>query len=197
MRLLLALAVSAALAPLGAWAECPTATDLEKGIVFKSDVKYAELFRILPSGMIQTINSANGKATSRTLIAKGVYLLELIDLENNKPIPSTRTTYAFPGAPADLPDPKPNAKFELTVAVWDRGDIRKEQQIYAGGALNSVTIGACTYDMFPINVTYIDGYNTDKHLLHYLPALKVAYLAATTYDNSTDTYNYFSIEVAK
>lgn len=197
MRLFSVLALSLALAPLGVRADCPTAADLDQGIIFKSDVKYAELFRKLPSGIIETINSEDGKPTSRTLIAKGVYLLELIELENTNPLPSTRTTYAFPDAAADLPDPQPNQTFETTVAVWDRGEIRSEQQIYTSGALTSVTLGDCTYEMFPVTVTYVDGDRSDKDMLHYLPALKVAYLAATTYDNSTDTYDYFSIEAAK
>lgn len=188
------IAFAMVLSPLASFAQCPSIADLEKGILFKIDTNHSELFRTLPSGVTEAIYSENGQPLTRTMLAKGVYLLELVDLENGTPIADTRVTYSFPQSSADLPDAQPETQFLATAAVLEGGNIRSERQVYNTGPLSSVAIGDCSYEMFTITITYPDDNANNSDVLYYLPALKIAYLAEATYDGNTDKYSYSGIE---
>jgi len=183
--------------PTAILADCPDKANLATGIRFGIDGGDSETFRTRVPGVIAATYSEAQTPVSRVLLGQGVYLLELIDLENGAPVPGTRTTYSYPSKPADLPVPQSGGNWSVTAAVFDRGELRSETQSYRFGPLTQVSYGACRYDMFTIEITYPDEREITKDLLHYLPALGLSYLAKATYDNTTDTYKYISIETVK
>lgn len=198
-----ALAVILAASPALAQAQCPTAEDLTKGIRFEIEGGDRETYRSFASGVIAATYESSEPPASRVLLAQGVYLLELVDLAegpvgpDSRVQPGSRTTYSYPMKAPDMPVPAPGGSWQVTAAMLSQGEIGSEKQHYGFGAMTRISFGACAYDMFPIEITYPgeDGGTVD--LLHYLPALGLSYLAASTYDGSTDRYNYIAIEALK
>lgn len=197
MSPLKALFAVCALLPTMGLAQCPTKADLEIGIRFTLDTGATESFRILPSGVTEAVFHKKGEFTNRVYLAQGVYLLELIDLENGAPVPDTRVAYSYAITPKDMPIPQPNGSYAITATVLDGGEVRKEVQDHKFGPPSTITFGNCQYDMFKIAITYPGDTANNKDILNYMPALGISYLAQSTYDGGTDIYNYNTIEIVK
>jgi hypothetical protein len=190
-------AITLACAPLAALAQCPTAADLETGIRFSVDQDATETFRTVRPGVVEAIFSYEDGFASRNLLAKGVYLLEVVDIVDGVPDMGTRTTFAFPRNAEDMPLPETGAPLQFDVVVNDAGAFNRESQDYVVGSRTQVTIGTCTYDMLPIDVSFDPSPDNTVERLHYLPALGIAYLAASTYDGGRDDYDYNAIEALR
>ncbi len=194
--LVLALALTA---PAAAVAACPTAADLETGIRFEVAGGEWEIFTTLPNGMIVSEYFLEPKVSSRTILAKGLYMVELVDLENGDFVPGTRSTFAFPVAPDQMPDPRDGGGWNLQVAVSDQDGLFAETQVYEFGTVQNQTYGACTYDMIPVNFWFGEG-EIDPELydvMHYLPQLGIAYLAEAKGGEYADVFDYVGISVVK
>lgn len=194
MRKIMALSLALQTISGTALAQCPTSEALAAGIRFGIDGGDTETFRSFAPGVIVSLYEAADPPASRVLLAQGVYLLDLIDIEDGKPQPGTRTTYSYPMKPPDMPVPQPGGSWSVTAAVFDMGDLRSEEQVYSFGAAATATYGTCRYDMVPITITYPGDTGDAVDVLHYLPSLGLSYLAQSTYDGTTDRYDYTSIE---
>ena len=190
------LSLALSVIPVTAFADCPTVSDLETGIRFTIEGNETETFRTTAPGVVTSIYTFGDGADLRVLLGQGVYLLELIDIENGKPLPDTRTTYSYPERPADLPAPQPDATWQTTAAVFENGTLRSETQSYTSGTPTRVSFGPCSYDMFPIEILY-SGDQTSTDTLHYLPEFRISYLASSIGQEATDVYTYLSIEALK
>ena len=177
-----------------AFAECPVAEDLEKGIKFTISGDETEVFRKLPNGLI-TSDYGGGGYYSRVLLAKGVYLLEVLELENGDVIPGTRVTYAFPVRHEELPDPVPGTGWRAELVLNEGGAFSKETQVYSFGAPQTIRFGGCAYELIPVTVDY-PGEN-QQDTLHYMPALGISYLAAYKDAEETNRFEYQAIEAVK
>lgn len=195
----------AAILPLPLWAQaCPTASDLtEGGIIFEFEEGDSETFRELRPGLIESVyaHDAEASGATRVLLAKGLYVLEIIELERGELQPNTRLTYAFPVA-ADallLPETETNglAKWSYKVAYNDVGYIDQETQTFTPQPKFEKSYGDCTYDVLPVHVHYSETPLTDRDVLHYLPALGISYLAGNITAEGEETYEYQSIRSVK
>lgn len=189
--------------PLPLWAaDCPVAADLEaKGIAFGAETGEVEEFRQRRPGLIESryYLSADRSTYSQVVLAKGLYLLELTEVESGSPTPGTRSTYGFPVAPATLPVPDATTpagtSWTWTLAYNHSGDMGQETHVYTVEPRQQLTFGACSYEVIPVEVRYLptEGAAEDIDTLHYLPALGLSYLARTTYSGGGETYEYKSI----
>lgn len=187
-------------APLGA-AACPTGADLVGGIRLTDPDGVTETFREMQPGVVRGLYTLDDTTTIRNLLGQGVYLLEVVDLENGAPVPDTRSTYSFPIAPADMPRPTPNGGWTTKVATLIDGSLGSETQVYSFGALTTQTYGACSYNMIPITVSFPPDPSDYRDTLHYLPALGFSYLAESAFtengERNVDRYSYVTIEALR
>jgi hypothetical protein len=188
--------LSAALTfPAAVLAQCPTHSDLDRGILFYVEGGDTEKFRQSTNGLIEATYMYGPGEGSRVLLAQGIYLVELIDIENNQLKPDTRSTYGFPLTMDKLPKPSPGGIWSVRAVSLDEDGLTSEMQIYRFGAMTELTIGACSYDMIPIEIRYPEDDDT-VDFLHYMPALKLSYLSGTQDSDGASSYVYYDISVA-
>jgi len=197
--------LTALILPLPLWAaDCPTRGDLSSGgIAFGVDDSDTEIFHQKRPGLIESLYAYEGDTqnASRAMLAQGLFVLELVELENGDPVPDLRSTYGFPVAGAELPVPQADMPagtgWTFTVAYNHAGDLGTETQIYTLQPGFEKRYGDCSYEVIPIELRYLtgagEGPGADRDELHYLPALGLSYLARSTFDGSEDIYNYHSI----
>ncbi len=181
--------------PAAVWAECPTAADLDNGIRFRIDQADTETFRRVRPGVVEaTIRFEDGYAT-RNLLAQGIYLLEWVDLVDEQPDLSTRATFAFPKNALDMPIPETGGAYRFDVVVAENGNFDKELQAYDVGEMVKYQYGTCVYDVLPIEVRYVPDEENSVDILHYLPALGIAYFAESLFGtDEREVYRYHTIE---
>lgn len=178
-------------------AQCPVAADLEKGIEIETVEGEVESFIRIDPHRVQSLLMYDEGAGTRILLGKGVYLLEVLDEEDGQPVVGTRATYTFPLPVADLPPITPGGGWSTKAAILDADGLSSEVQHYIFGAQARVTIGACSYDMIPIELRYRgEASEGDIDYLHYLPDLGISYLVRSYYGAHSDIYTYHTIRVA-
>lgn len=193
-RLLSTLALT--LCPIAALADCPTGENLNNGIRFQVIGGDNEVFRTHGTpGVVEAFYNASDGYTTRTLLGQGVYLLEVLDFENNEPVPDSRSTYGFPTTPAEMPLPKPFGGWAVKVGTLNSDGPGSEVQSYSFGDMTEYSFGACTYQMIPVHIRYEDDEAVD--VLHYLPQLGLSYLAEVRSVDGTDVYSYYQIEAVQ
>lgn len=176
---------------------CPLAADLAAGIAFDIGEGDTEVYRAANDGVIEVLYTGSDGFQSRTLLGQGVYLLELIDMQNDVPDPSTRTTYTHSFTPAKMPVPKPNGAWVSEVAVLDQGRIDREVHDHRFGPAGQLTIGSCTYNKIRVTVRY-DDEDKSVDTVDYLTDLGIGLLVGVAYDNgdgtrTDDVYSYLGI----
>ncbi|WP_152912599.1 hypothetical protein [Candidatus Rhodobacter oscarellae] len=176
---------------------CPTAADLDAGILLTAKTGDTETFTRFSEDVVQSIYSDGDGFQNRALLGQGVYLLELMDLEDGKLVPDTRITYAFPVVPGELPEPVAGGLYSAEIAVQDAGDVQREAQRYEFSEITQATYADCTYDLIKVAVSYGDSDNTIDRV-HYFPTLGISYLAGSSYgigaDRKEDLYEYVAIK---
>jgi hypothetical protein len=193
MRVLF-LATCLALPGTGAIA-CPVADDLNKGIRFTVDGVDTEVYRRTGPSMVEAIYKTEDGTETRSLLARGIYLVELVDLLDGVPDPDTRTTYAFPQRADALVDPAQGQSVTYDIAINYGGDFESERQIYQFGQAFTINYGACEYEVIEIEIRYEPDDSGTVDLLHYFPALGFSYYAGSDYPDGSDRYAYSNIEV--
>lgn len=193
---ILALATCLAL-PAPAALACPTLADLDKGIRFTVDGADTEVYRRVGPSMIEaTYTTADGVVT-RTLLAQGIYLVELVDIVDGKPDLAARTTYAFPGRAEDLALPSPGGQVAYDIVINNGGDFSPERQTYDFGPGGLINFGACEYEMVEIQIRYSPGDDSLVDILYYLPALQFSYFAGSDTSDGPNRYTYTNMEVVE
>lgn len=183
--------------PVIAHAACPTQSDLAEGIGFDIAGGGTETYKALNNGVIEVVYSDSDGFSSRTMLGQGAYLLEVIDLDNGAPDPSTRITYSHVLAPEDMPVPRPNGGWVSKVASMEGGSVTQEVQDHTFGPMGTLTVGACSYDTFEITVRYDDA-DESIDTIAYLPELGIGLLVGIAYNGSEgervdDRFSYFDL----
>ncbi len=176
---------------------CPVASDLEKGIRFTVDGTDTEVYRRVGPDMIEAIYSAADDYQSRSMLAQGVYLVELVDLVEGAPDLSTRTTYAFAQRAEELMMPEAGRSVTYDLVVNSDGDLNQERQSYSFDQPAKINFGACEYEMIQIEIRYDPDEAETVDLLYYLPELGFSYYAGSDYLEGSDRYIYSNIEVVE
>lgn len=186
------------LAPV-AYADCPTRADLATGIRFEVATGEWEVFRQISDAIIQATYFYEPGEATQVLLGQGVYILQIIERENDALVPSSRQTFSYPLQPADMPDPSDGGGWNVDAAVLSDEGLSREIQIYEFGAPQQQVFGECAFQMIPITYRYrladTDSFDTDT--LHYLPELGISYLAASQGVDFNETYEYIAVQALK
>ena len=187
-------AVALALLPFAGYAACPTADDLERGIVFTVNDTDTETFTRVSPTVVESAYAgadANGEV-SKSLYVKGYYWVQSVTYDaQGELLPDSRMTYAYPGSAADLPDPEPLAEHRFDVIRNDDFGMVKEEQTHVFGDFETRIYGVCPYIALPATIEYFeDGKSTGKDFMEYLPELGIALWVGSEFDGSKDDYIY-------
>lgn len=177
-----------------ALADCPTANDLDRGIQLTDLDGSTETYRRQSELFVRGVWDDGIGAGSSFLLLKGIYVVEVFDIENGDVVSGTRVTHAYPLKPADAPLPVAGGRWDTEVITLDQGEATTQRESHLFGPTTQATIGGCSYEMMPIIGIYHDegGY---EETLHYLPELGLAYLVETRdQDQPADRYTYVRIE---
>jgi len=181
-----------------ALADCPVAADLAGGVRVTETTGTINLFTAQPNGRVQNDGTAVNGYLYRNLLVQGTHLAELGDTDGRDYLPDTRRTVTYPRPDAQMPVPTPNTTATYETTITTSGGSYPETQDQSWGAMTTLTIGDCSYDMIPGKITYT---NTDYVVfegLHYLPALELALLHSYQIEGSApDIYDAATIEAVQ
>lgn len=174
------IAATLVLLPVAAQAECPVAADLEAGI----EIGYADDSSEIYSGLtddVVLVTEGGADPTWRNLLARGVFLLQLASLEEGRVDLEYTTNITYPVPPGELPLPVPGAAavYETVTNDANFANISTETQTHSYGDETTLTIGACSYGMILMDVTYSgagEWASTYIEGIGYLPELGIGLL---------------------
>ncbi|MBQ2262677.1 MAG: hypothetical protein II336_15065 [Loktanella sp.] len=175
-----------------AWAICPVADDLQTGIRLTADDGAVETYVAQTPDIVElTITYDDGYA-DQSLLAHGVYLLEVTALQDGQPQPGTQTTYVYPVKPEAMPVPAAGDVWRTRAIVDSVNDDKISAQ---WDEPIQMTYGTCSYTVLPGEITYAGiGYRQTEGL-HYLPELGLAYLTRFETDSRDDVDEYTVISI--
>ncbi len=177
-------------------AQCPTEDDLAEGIRFGIADGAYETFTRQSDNTLAAIYGTQDGPESRVLLARGMYLSEVINYESGALDPSSRLVYGY-AMPLDaLPTPSPNGSARISVTVNESGKLSQETHIYDFGPEATVNYGPCAYKMIPAEVRYEPSEDDAVDYLEWLPELGLSYLVRSRWDAGDERYEYLSISVA-
>lgn len=183
-----------ALFPLAAGAQdCPTAADLDDGIRFELTNGEAEEFKRHPDGRVASVFYTGGEPVTLLMLYHGLYLSEVIDIENYALVPGSESIYTYSLAPEDLPLPRDGASFTAEATVREGDEVFRESHIHKFGERSITVFGDCAYRSLPVSVEYVpDDNHAIDHLL-WLPDLGVSLLVRAVDDDGADRYTYLTV----
>jgi len=161
---------------------CPGPADRNKPIriVFEDDT--VEVYR-RQAGPVTLIEGFDGGTLTYTIeVVHGTHMLSYETIVDGVPDRSSRIDYDYGLGPSGMPVPSPGGRWQVDAVFSDIDGSHPEAQSQAYGPLQTIQIGACTYDAFDVYIAYDspDGY---METLVYLPALELGYLYSTQTDN--------------
>ncbi len=167
------------LAATPAVAKCPVKDDLfAGGIEVRWDDDTVEVYRDIGGGLVQTESVYGDGYVSRLKLAKGVYVAELVDLNDGVLDLDSVVMYRYPMAAEDMPLPEANGQWRVHTTYTDTYESYKETQTHIWGAEQTVTYGDCTYAVIPGRLEYrSDHYNHDEGI-HYVSELGIGLLTS-------------------
>ena len=182
--------------PTVAPAVCPTAEDLDTGILFRTLDGDTELFRRVSENVVLSTYTS-GSEESRILLGQGLYVLDNVGLAEGELLPETQVRFSYPMPAAEMPRPTPEGDWAVDVTVEEGGGSEPERQSYAFGPVTEIGLGKCTFDMIPVVQTYSpDPYEVTDYV-NWLPELGVSYLVQSSHAHGEDRYIYTSVETVR
>ncbi len=191
-------ALLAGLSPVLSWAQCPQKADLDQGLFFRIEGGDVDYFKSTGPDEVMEIYATSGGSTlspepvNRLLLARGLYVLNLVDLGARGEQEATSFSYSVPVA--ELPQPEADTRFEVTSTSGVAGEPPKiTRETYVFGPQEEVSFGDCRYRAIPVAVTYEPGDGETERYV-YLPELGLSYMVG--WDTQTFTYQSIHLAVA-
>ena len=188
-RSILSLALTLVAFPV--FATCPTGADLATGIVFEDQDGNVETFRAAANATVQMDGVGSDGYTYRSILGKGVHVVQLSDTENGSILPDSIINTSYPMNVASLPVPTASSQWSVKTVINAFGDIYEEVQTQRWGGEIDFVVGACSFRGIPGKVRYSsDGFQIDEEIM-FLPDLGMSLLMS--YDDSEsdkDTFVY-------
>ncbi|SIN79397.1 hypothetical protein [Vannielia litorea] len=177
-------------------AACPVAGDLGRGGVrMVLEGGDHEDFRRGGGPALVESRLTQGGGETRFTYARGVYLVESLELEGGVARPGSRATFALPMRPEETPEPLPGHGWGVRIVATYGSDPVTEMLGLRFGAAGEVEIGGCRLAVVPVEQRiYEDGVQVAREERHYLPELGFSYAVAWHEDDRVDRYDYVSIE---
>lgn len=168
-----------------AQAACPTAADMDTGVIFTlSDGGY-ELHKSTDEDWVQIYAYFGDGEASVLDFYHGLYLLTDLPVVDGFPLLAEMQTYATEAQLAEWAAPKPDAEWRNTTSG---GGYAKSRGI------EPFRLGDCTYEAFDVSLIYADdaGY---QETYRYIPALKTGLLIASADETGVERYTYTGVRV--
>jgi len=182
--------------PAAAQAVCPTAADLDRGILLYTLGGDTELFRRVSDDVVRS-TYLSGEEGSEALLGQGIYVLDNVALADGEVLPETQIHFDFPMTSADMPEPAPETDWTVDVTVEEAGYSEREHQSYSFGPLTRIGLGRCSYEMIQVRQTYSpDPYEVTDYV-NWIPALGLSYLVQSSHAHGEDHYVYTAIEAVR
>ena len=155
--------------------ECLTQADLSNGIAVTLDSGAIEIYRRDPNDGDLVIVEGSGEAgpNYRLVLARGILVQLFETVDETQTAMNVSTRYAYPVLPREVPVPSPQSEWAVAAVRSDSEGDHPEDQVLQSGALIPLAIGGCSYDTFPVTVTYGSDYTEE---ITYLPELGFGYL---------------------
>lgn len=186
-----ALAFAVLVSAVPALAACPTGADLAAGIALRGADGSNETFRLRPDGTVQGFYTEPDYG-SRTILAKGIYLLETLDYSGGLPDLGSRIVYSYP--PGPFPDPMAGGNWNVEATLIATDVTTTEAQRYSFYPPDETRIGQCRYQSVEIDIVTPEW----REVLIYLPELGFAYLSKSgAPDESLTAYEFSEIAAVK
>lgn len=184
--------------PCAALADCPTAADLDRGILFHVAGGDTDLFRREGAETVRSVyRYAAEDAESHVLLGRGMYVLAYAEMQDGQPVPDGLMRYDFGRRPGDMPLPAPEGGWTADVEVTAAWGTEHELQIYSFGPLSQVSFGGCLYDMIPVIQSYRPDPLETVEFVNWLPELGISYLTRITDRAGEERYDYTGIEAVR
>jgi len=167
---------------------CPTANDMERGVVFYRTDGATEVHRTLPDGMsVVDVSYSDGSKDQNTFFY-GVFINSLASVENGVVNLADAWVYAYRSIP---PVPASNTSGKLTAQTGKKVDgLFREVQTFKWGPLTNTTIGGCNYQLIEGQFNYEGRDYVAEELIHYLPELGTGLLMRYSDDSGADADIY-------
>lgn len=188
------LALSVLLAENATADQCPTKNELQKGITVTQTDGYKEIYSATADNIVTVLGYQDPAEKSQSLLSQGIYLVQTIDVTNDELVPSTRRTYTYPLSPGSMPVPKANGSWTAQVVVTSSDGIDTENHVMRFLDQTTMTFGACSYDMIPVEITYGEG---EGETLLYLPELGFAVVGVWRSGGVDEVLSYAEIEAVR
>jgi len=172
--------------PVQAFA-CPTAADMERGVVFYLDDGSTQVHRSAPDGFVIVDVTYDTGERAQNVFHYGVFIQSLTPIEDGVVRMSDAWTYAYRSKP---PFPEPNSTGQLVAATGSRdAGYSDETQKFVWGAPTMMRLGSCRYQVIQGQFHY-DGSNYQaEETINFLPELGTGILTRYSDESgATDTY---------
>lgn len=180
-----------AILPTLAFADCPTGADLATGIRVIDSDDASDTYTAQSEHLVESQYRYEPGDGARSILAQGIYMVLAQDIEDDRIVAGSRSTYTYPLTPGNMPTPEPGGVWTADVVTLDRDGISTTSHHMEFGAETQLAIGVCSYRMIPIEVRYDED---DGELLYYLPDLGFALLGGFGVGATRETYRYTRIE---
>ena len=170
-------AIVAIFAATGALAQtgCLSSADLQAGIHVDYADGTTETYVRTGPGLMSVDGFDGGELYFQLELAHGTHLLSYVAVSGGQPDESTRQTYDYGVAPAELPVPVAGQRFNADVTVTASDGPRQEGQLQAYVEGVPLVIDGCTYETLDVIIAYDTADNYMENI-RYLPQLGLGYL---------------------
>ena len=166
-------------------AACPTAADMAKGVITKTDDGQIEIHKAAAKDVVQVqIQFSDGTGDGSVMqFGHGIYLRNVIPIEGGVLRMGEQEKYASDATLRSWAEPVPNATWSNTRS--DGGSAKS-------GPVKKLRVGNCTYDGFTVTLGFADDPNYVE-VYDYIPSLGIGLLTEILENGTTDRYRYTSI----
>lgn len=183
------------LAATPSFADCPTGADLANGIRLVETDGIASIYTAQDGVTVEQIGKYPDGYTFRLMLAHGVHVLQLGDLEGGRLVPSSTTDTTYPGDVADLPVPTAGLEWDIITSItYGDGTTIPETQSQVWGEPFEWTVGACTYTTLRGSIDYISEDNTINEEVYFIPDLRISFLKSYA-DEFSDRETYSALRI--
>lgn len=158
---------------------CPTANDMAKGAVFKTDEGGTEVHKAPGKDWVRIIATFADGEQSVLELDRGIYLATSTPVVNGKPLLRDREDYGSAFNLRKWADPAPSSKWRNDTADGGRA---------SSGPLKTARIGKCRFQAFEVTIDFADESYREVYL--YLAELKTGLLIESDDGKSKERYKY-------
>ena len=91
---------------------------------------------------------------------------------------------------------QPGESRDVTATFSDPFGVETDRQRFSAGAIGPLTIGPCTYESYPITITYLDLHPAEVDMFDYVPALGTAFFRGASYEDGEVIFAFRPVQIS-